>query len=96
MEAIANGGTRVHKLSILGRQSASITGVVDVISFDEKEVVLDTEKGMLTIKGDGLHISRLSLDKGEVEMEGKADSFLYSDAMNARGKEESFLSKLVR
>ena len=96
MEAIANGGTRVQKLSILGRQSASITGVVDVISFDEKEVVLDTEKGMLTIKGDGLHISRLSLDKGEVEMEGKADSFLYSDAMNARGKEESFLSKLFR
>ena len=100
MEAIASGITRTHKINILGRQTANISGVTDVIAFDEKEVVLDTEKGMLTLKGEELHMSRLSLDKGEVDMEGRIDTLQYSDSTGKRGgmggKEESFLAKLFR
>ena len=52
-----------HKLSVMNRRTGSITGVSDVISFDISEVLLETELGMLQIKGADLHVNRLSLEK---------------------------------
>ena len=51
-----------------------ITGVEDVISFDTKEVLLETTMGILTIKGEDLKVNRLSIEKGELEIEGTVDS----------------------
>ena len=73
------------------RRICGITGVNDVLSFDVHEILLETEQGMLMIKGQELHVSRLMLDKGEV------DIFTYSDvAGSAPGKSESLLSRLFR
>ena len=87
---------RSHKVMLTNRKTCTISGVVDVLSFDTGEVLLETDLGMLMIKGKELHVSRLSLDKGEVDVEGNADSLTYSDIVTAREKTESFFSKLFQ
>lgn len=88
--------TKNHKVSLNGRRAALITGVNDVLSFDAGEVLLDTEMGILMIRGDELHVNRLSLEKGEVDVDGRVDSLTYSDG-GVHGKSgESLLTRLFR
>ena len=70
---------RGHKVSLSSRKEGVITGVNDVLSFDAKEVLLETEQGILMLRGDELHINRLTLEKGEVDIDGRIDSLTYSD-----------------
>ena len=93
MEELQVSG-RVHKISSDNRKKCSITGVTDVISFDQ--VLLETEYGMLTIKGHDLHVGRLSVDKGELEVDGSIDSYVYSDVVSVAKKGESFLNRLFK
>ena len=65
-------------------------------SFDLNQVLLETEYGMLTIKGHDLHVGKLSVDKGELEVDGKIDSYVYSEVMSAAKKGESFLNRLFK
>lgn len=95
MEEI-NTGSRPHKLTMTNRRICMITGVKDVLSFDVHEVVLETEQGMLMIKGENLHVSRLTLDQGEVDVDGRVDSFTYSDASGVAKKGESLLARLFQ
>ncbi len=81
-----------HRIVVSRRKQGSITGVCDVIAFDAKEVVLETEEGMLTIRGSELHVNRLSVEKGELDLEGQIDSLIYS-AGKAQNK-ESLLTRL--
>ena len=85
-----------HKLVINNRKTSLVTGVNDVLSFDLNEILLETEQGMLMVKGSDLHVNRLSLEKGEVDLSGNIDSVAYSEA-GSRGKnEESLFGKLFR
>lgn len=70
---------RMHKLSLTNRKAGLVTGVDSVISFDPAEILLETEQGILLIKGSELNVTRLMLDKGEVEIDGMVDSLTYSD-----------------
>lgn len=96
MEDLNNLNKKAHKVSMNNRRNVSITGVNDVLSFDVKEVLLETELGMLMMKGADLHISRLSLEKGEVDVEGKIDSLTYSEHDSFAKKSESLLGKLFK
>lgn len=96
MEDLNNTRNRQHRVNLISRQSCAITGVSDVLSFDVGEVLLETEQGMLMIKGADLHVSRLTLEKGEVDIDGKIDSLTYSEHMSAAGKAESLLSRLFK
>ena len=69
---------QMHSIQWKDRTQGSVTGVTDVLSFDEHSVILETEQGMLSIKGKDLHIGRLMLEQGEVELEGTPDSIMYS------------------
>lgn len=91
-----NGGRRPHKLTLTGRKICTITGVNDVLSFDNNEILLETEQGMLMLKGAELHVGRLSLEKGEIDVEGRVDSLTYSEQSNAVAKGESFLARLLK
>ena len=71
MEELTNVNKRVHKLILNNRRTCNLTGVNDVLSFDEREIILETEQGMLMIKGNELHVNRLTLDKGEVDVDGR-------------------------
>lgn len=84
-----------HKLTLEKRQQGTVTGVRDVSSFDEKEILLVTEAGKLLIKGEQLHMKRLNLEKGEVDLEGKVDSLTYL-SKNMDKKEESLLKRMFR
>lgn len=86
----------IHKMTIHNRRDALFTGVVDVISFDTEEILMETTQGMLTIKGKELHVKRLTLEKGEVELDGTIDSLTYSDAAAYARKGESFLKRLFQ
>ena len=55
---------KAHKLVINNRKTSMVTGVLDVLAFDLNEILLETEQGMLMIKGNDLHVNRLTLDKG--------------------------------
>ena len=70
---------KAHKLLLNNRRTGTVSGVTDVISFDIAEILLETEQGMLTIKGADLHVNRLTLEKGEVDIEGRIDSMAYSE-----------------
>ena len=60
------------------------------------EVLLETEQGMLMIKGNDLHVSRLMLDKGEVDVDGKIDSLTYSESAGYGAKGESLFARLFK
>ncbi len=96
MEDLNNANKRVHKIMLTNRRTCTINGVNDVLSFDIHEVLLETEQGMLMIKGDELHVSRLSLDKGEVDVDGRIDSLTYSENPGGGKKGESFLARLLK
>lgn len=96
MEDLNGLNRKAHKVLMNNRRNLSISGVNDVLSFDVKEVLLETELGMLMVKGADLHIGRLMLDKGEVEVEGKIDSLTYSEHDSFAKKGESLLGKLFK
>ena len=88
--------SKAHKLMLSNRRTGTITGVSDVISFDITEVLLETEQGMLMIKGADLHVNRLTLEKGEVDIEGRIDSLAYSDVTSYQKQGESLIGRLFK
>ena len=88
------GSKGVHKVYLNARKSAVMSGVKDVLSFDAKEVYLETNQGVLLIKGDELHVNRLSLEK--VDVDGRIDSFAYSDVEDNTKKAATFFGRLFQ
>lgn len=87
---------KTHRVVINNRKTSMVTGVLDVIAFDLNEIMLETEQGMLVVKGKDMHVNRLSLDKGEVDLAGNIDSVIYSDMPHGKKKNESLLVKLFK
>ena len=85
-----------HQVVLNDRNRGSLTGILDVISFDENTIVLDTDMGMLTIKGKDLHVSRLTLDKGEIDIEGRPDSLVYSSGEGFRKSSQPLFARLFK
>lgn len=81
-----------QNIIIENRSKMSISGVSDVDNFDENTVVLYTNRGLLTVRGAGLHIERLSLETGELAVEGTIDGIEYSEETVSGG----FWSRLFR
>lgn len=82
--------SKSHRINMIGRRTSAITGVKDVLSFDAGEVLLDTEQGVLMIRGDELHVNRLSLEKGEVDVDGRIDSMTYAESQKGKTAEGFF------
>ena len=87
---------KAHKISLNNRLAGSMTGVREVISFDGGEIILDTEQGIMIVKGEDLHVTRLTLDKGEVEISGRIDGILYTENEDKKKEKGSFLAKLFQ
>ncbi len=90
------GNRKAHKVLLGSRKTGNFSGVVDVLSFDVSEILLETEEGMLLIKGNDLHVNRLSLEKGEVDKKRKIDSLAYSEIKDYGKQAESFLGRLFK
>lgn len=86
----------IHRLQLTDRKRGCLTGVKDVNSFDEKEISLVTEGGTLTVKGENLHVTRLDLEKQEVDIGGKVDSLIYSQGITKAKGGEGMLKRLFQ
>ena len=82
-------------VSIENRSKLAVTGVLDVISFDEESVIVDTELGALVIRGQNFHINKLNVDIGEITVDGDIDHVAYEDNFSKQ-KSESFFAKLFK
>ncbi len=69
----------VHNVIMEGRKKLSVSGVCEVESFNEEEIVLHTNMGILIVEGEMLHISKLSIDSGEVMIDGSLETVRYAD-----------------
>lgn len=96
MEDITGKGSSPgrHTMLLESRKSCRLHGVVDVLSFDENTVLLETTDGMLTIRGAELHVSRLSLEKGEADLDGRVDAMEYKEKTSFAKKGEGLLTRL--
>ncbi len=74
-----------HSLIMRGRDFLSATGIEDVDCFDDDKVVAYTAEGQMTVKGAELKINRLSIEGGELELEGIIDSIEYQDSHKSAG-----------
>lgn len=86
----------IQNLVLENRGKLSITGVLDVLSFDDQVVIVETELGLLTVKGDGLRINKLSIDTSEVIVEGDITALNYSDKDMDKKGNGSFLGKIFK
>ena len=80
-----------HRLELVGRERLMVSGVEDVERFDETGIIMSTSAGTLVITGEDLHIGKLSLDGGELHVDGRVDSVSYEDDGAGRG---GFFSRL--
>ena len=83
-----------HHVVIEERKSLTVSGVEDVERFDENTIVLSTTKGVMVVTGENLHIEKLSLDGGDLKVEGDVDAVTYED--DGGGGRGGFLSRLLR
>ena len=90
-----NTNTVIQNIILESRKKLSISGVLDVLSFDDQVVILETELGLLTVKGENIRINKLSLDTSEVIIEGSISCLAYSDRETER-KNSSLLGKIFK
>ena len=74
-----------QRIELTGRERLTVTGVEDVERFDETGIIMSTSVGTLVITGEDLHIGKLSLDGGELHVDGRIDSVSYEDGGQERG-----------
>ena len=74
-----------QRLELTGRERLTVTGVEDVERFDESCIVMSTCAGTLVVTGEGLHIGKLSLDGGELHVDGRIDGISYEEEQPSRG-----------
>lgn len=83
-----------QNIVIQNREKAVVTGVEDIHSFDDELVIVQTDLGLLTIKGENLKMNKLNLDNNELIIEGKTSAIAYSDAV--QNKKQGFMNKLFK
>jgi sporulation protein YabP len=85
-----------HLVSISEREEMKVTGVSHVESFDDEEVVMETQAGLLAVRGENLHIKNLDLEKGELLLEGLILELVYAEDGGRKNKGKSFMERLFK
>ena len=82
-----------HHIILEEREQLSVSGVEEVESFDENTILLTTAQGALEIQGEGLHIEKLSLDGGDLRVEGRVSALIFVSDVGRRAG--GFLARLL-
>jgi len=77
-----------HSLTLSDRSELTLTGILDVVAFDEKGALLKTSLGLLSLDGDGLHVKALSVDDGEMTLEGRLNALIYLGENDKSGRKK--------
>lgn len=86
----------IQNVILENREKLTISGVLDVLSFDDQIVIVETELGLLTVKGDNLRINKLSLDTTEVIVEGTIFNLSYSEKNLDKKSNSSLIGKIFK
>jgi sporulation protein YabP len=84
-----------HRLVMENREQIALTGVQKVQSFDPKEIVLETELGILSIKGEQLGIKLLNLEEGLIDLQGQVGALIYH-RNTSRGSRQGLMNRIFR
>ena len=84
----------MQNIFLENRNKLNVTGVLDVLNFDEQIITVETELGVLVIKGSDLKLNKYNLDDTELSIEGEIGSLAYEDKVNH--KNESLLAKIFK
>lgn len=84
----------MQNIFLENRKKLNVTGVLDVLNFDEQIITVETELGVLVVKGSDLKLNRYNLDDTELSIEGEINSLIYEEKANR--KNESLLSKIFK
>lgn len=84
---------RSNNIIMENRRIVSISGVIDIESFDENSIILNTDLGVLTIAGENLHINKLNVENGDMNVEGEIGALMYHESEEKR---DGFFSKIFR
>ena len=75
----ADNAALSHRLTLDNRASLTLDGVLDVVSFDENAALIRTSMGLLSLDGEGLHVTALNLDDGQIVLDGRINALIYLD-----------------
>lgn len=85
----------MQNIILENRSKLTITGVLDVLSFDDEIAILETELGLLNVKGENIKVNKVSLESADVIIEGEIKSLEYSNK-NYDKKQGTFISKIFK
>lgn len=85
-----------NKIVLEERNKITILGVTDVFAFDEDNIILETNLGVLTVSGANLHINKLNLENAELEVDGEIDGVIYNQSKEYMKSQGGLLSKLFK
>ena len=90
-----NNSGALQNLILENREKLSISGVSDVLSFDDQIIIIETNLGLLTVKGENIRINKLSIDTNDVIVEGNINSLVYSNS-DLQKKGGNILNKIFK
>lgn len=96
MEELKKTTNTFQNIVLENREKMNVTGIVDVLSFDDQIIIIETELGLLTIKGEDLKINKLSIDTSDFIVEGRINSLTYSNTDTGMPKSKNILSKIFK
>ncbi len=91
-----NKVTKMQNIILENRNKLHLNGVLDVLNFDEEIITVDTELGILIIKGSDLRLNKFNLDNSELSVDGEISSMVYDDKSYSNQKGESLFSKIFK
>ncbi|MCG0275805.1 MAG: sporulation protein YabP [Thermosediminibacteraceae bacterium] len=85
-----------HRLILDDREILEISGVLNVEKFTDEDILVSTEKGMLNVKGEKMHMKQLNLDEGVIVVEGYVKMLSYTEESSVQEKGKGFFNRLFR
>lgn len=96
IEELKKSSNVIQNIILENREKLNISGVLDVLSFDDQIIIVETELGLLTIKGENLKINKLNIDTSEVTLDGLICSLTYSDSNPIKRNVSGLIGKIFK
>lgn len=96
LEETKNMTNVLQNIILENREKLNVSGVLDVLSFDDQIVIVETQLGLLTIKGENLKINKLNIDTSEVTLDGMISSLSYSNSDSIKKNASGLIGKIFK
>lgn len=86
----------IQNIILENREKLNVSGVLDVLSFDDQIIIVETELGLLTIKGENLKINKLNIDTSDITLDGYISSLTYSESDSFKKNASGLIGKIFK